>query len=287
MLPAQLEREIFEIAGLSRPTSIATLMRVAWRVNECSRAIRERVRAGLPASFSPSKRNQTTRRVVDFLVISRQTATNLGSRWRNDSGLFKQLRRLKYLSLVEVPKAEAVSAAQIHCMLKGRAPAVSGRFPVRRVQPVWSFAGNHIPRVPQPHKTETHHFFFRNSVYRLFIDDVFGSTNYADMAAILSACCRVTDLFVNVTFSPLIPVMDSMRFLTRLAVDLDQLFGTLSCDFTHSAFTHLTHLEVYGTRRMEEISNGLSLIPNLTHLAFDYLGLILKAAQILQTWPRL
>jgi hypothetical protein len=34
MLPAELEREIFEIAGLSRPTSIVTLMRVAWRVNE-------------------------------------------------------------------------------------------------------------------------------------------------------------------------------------------------------------------------------------------------------------
>jgi hypothetical protein len=128
--------------------------------------------------------------------------------------------------------------------------------------------------------------FFRNSVHRLFIDDVFGSTNYADMAAILSACCRVTDLFVNISFSPFIPVMDNMGFLTRLAVDLDQLFGTLSYNFTHSAFTNLTHLEVSGARRMEEIL-GLSLIPNLTHLAFDYLGLIIRAAQVLQTCPRL
>ncbi|KAJ6497921.1 hypothetical protein DFH09DRAFT_336664 [Mycena vulgaris] len=129
--------------------------------------------------------------------------------------------------------------------------------------------------------------FFRNSVHRLFLNDFFGSTNDYDMTAILSACCGVTDLCVTIAFPPLNPVINCMNSLTRLAVELDDLFGAFPCDFTHSVFAHITHLEVYGAKRMDEISNGLALIPHLTHLAFTFLDLILKADQILQSCPRL
>jgi hypothetical protein len=106
------------------------------------------------------------------------------------------------------------------------------------------------------------------------------------MTAFLSACCGVTDLCVTIAFPPLNPDVNCMNSLTRLAVELDDLFGAFPCDFTQGVFAHITHLEVYGAKRMDEISNGLALIPHLTP-RICLLDPILKADQIIQSCLRL
>ncbi|KAF8185929.1 hypothetical protein K438DRAFT_1836517 [Mycena galopus ATCC 62051] len=58
--------------------------------------------------------------------------------------------------------------------------------------------------------------------------------------------------------------------LRRLSTELKLLFYPIGVAFTHSLFSHITHLELLDPIEGEkwEQWQGLALIPNLTHLAF-------------------
>ncbi|KAJ7662200.1 hypothetical protein DFH06DRAFT_1191770 [Mycena polygramma] len=94
-----------------------------------------------------------------------------------------------------------------------------------------------------------------------------------DFELVLASCTAVEDLAVMgfPEGADLLPFISAMP-LRRLTTSLSSLFFTAGIDFTHSLFTHITHLE-----SMEDLSSsrweewqGLALIPNLTHLAFVF-----------------
>jgi hypothetical protein len=129
--------------------------------------------------------------------------------------------------------------------------------------------------------------FFETSVRHLLIDDMTEeSFDPAALNTIASACCGVTDLFVNISVSPLMPFFHRMNSLRRLGISLEGLFGGVKCDFTHSAFTNITHLEIFDQKTID-ISLSLSPLLNLTHLAFNFRGFLHTAARVLQTYPKL
>jgi hypothetical protein len=86
---------------------------------------------------------------------------------------------------------------------------------------------------------------------------------------------------------PMVPVfLTGMSSLTRLGISLRRLFGDLPIDFTHMLYTNITHLEIFD-HEAAQIPEGLSLIPNLTHCAFNYKACLDPTQHILQTCPKL
>jgi hypothetical protein len=109
--------------------------------------------------------------------------------------------------------------------------------------------------------------FFETSVHHLLIDDMTeDSFDPAPLRTIGSACCGVTDLFLNLSISPLMPFVHGMNSLRRLGISLETLFGGVTFDFTQSAFTNITHLEIFDQKNID-ISLSLAPLRNLTHLS--------------------
>jgi hypothetical protein len=77
-----------------------------------------------------------------------------------------------------------------------------------------------------------------------------------------------------------------MSSLTRLGISLAGLFGDLPVDYTHILFANITHLEIFD-QAAGQIAEGLALIRNLTHCAFNCDLLLKRAPHILQTCPKL
>jgi hypothetical protein len=128
--------------------------------------------------------------------------------------------------------------------------------------------------------------FYNTSVHHLLIDDMFSLLEPASLSTVAFTCCGVKDLFVNVPLSPLLPFFNHLTSLRRLGVSLKRLFGGLAIDFTHHLFANITHLDVFD-RETAQIPEGLSLIPNLTHCAFNQAVFLDKTPHILQTCPKL
>ncbi|KAJ6562457.1 hypothetical protein B0H19DRAFT_1144600 [Mycena capillaripes] len=107
-------------------------------------------------------------------------------------------------------------------------------------------------------------------VKHLFIPSDLGKFPALDLELVLASCSAVEDL-VLMDFpvaSDLLPFVAAMP-LRRLTTTLADLFFTAGIDFTHSLFTHITHLELgeHINSQWDEWK-GLALIPHLTHLAF-------------------
>ncbi|KAJ6603327.1 hypothetical protein DFH09DRAFT_393112 [Mycena vulgaris] len=129
--------------------------------------------------------------------------------------------------------------------------------------------------------------FFADSVHHLFIDNLTstqsGSLTADSMATIAAAFYGVTDLFANVSIKGLLPIIGGMTSLNRLGARMDGLFDGLPVDFGHGLFQNLTHLEVFDEGMATQVGDGLPLIPNLTHFAFDSEELLVICARVLQT----
>ncbi|KAF8185824.1 hypothetical protein K438DRAFT_1936900 [Mycena galopus ATCC 62051] len=87
---------------------------------------------------------------------------------------------------------------------------------------------------------------------------------------ILASCSAVQNLALYAR-NPGLPALLSAMPLRRLYTTLESLFRPTDVDFTHSLFSHITHLRV-----MDSIDpnswktwKGIALIPNLTHLALE------------------
>lgn len=127
--------------------------------------------------------------------------------------------------------------------------------------------------------------FFGTSVHHLLIDDM-EDFDLATLHTIASACCSVTDLFLNVSISPLLPVIHRLNSLRRLGISLEGLFCRAMFDFGHRAFANITHLEIFDQKAID-LSDKLSPLLNLTHLAFGFNGSLRTAARVLQNYPKL
>ncbi|KAJ6572437.1 hypothetical protein DFH09DRAFT_1461921 [Mycena vulgaris] len=206
-LPAELEREIFEISALSRPSSIPNLMLIARHVKEWVEPLLYR---------------------IIFLSA------------RND--------------------------------LDGCPP-----FSVDRL----------VDQIEQKPAA-----FFEKAVHHLFLDNLNVTSEHtlpeSALATILSACCGVTDIFMNVSTAPTLPLLGRITSLRRLGASMNKLFYGIPVDFTHGLFRHLTHLEVFDSVGDSEVLwDGLSLIPNLTHFGFHSESLLAISGRVMQTCPKL
>jgi hypothetical protein len=135
--------------------------------------------------------------------------------------------------------------------------------------------------------TEKRASFFKTSVRHLIIDDMDNTVEPTSLSKIASACSGVKDIFLNISLSPMLPLLTSLSSLTRLGASLHPFFGSLPIDFTHPLFAHITHLEIFDYSETAQIAEGLSVIPNLTHCAFDDEVFLDKTQHILQTCSKL
>ncbi|KAJ7927160.1 hypothetical protein B0H13DRAFT_1705188 [Mycena leptocephala] len=110
--------------------------------------------------------------------------------------------------------------------------------------------------------------FIHRSVKHLFVAP--GAAD-AEMVEILQACTGVTNLYAPFSATPDLP-LDALRCVQRLAIDLAALQQTLPVDLTASLFRTVTHLELLCMSSVHK-TNGvfarLSLLPHLTHVAFN------------------
>ncbi|KAJ7890761.1 hypothetical protein B0H13DRAFT_1719908 [Mycena leptocephala] len=111
--------------------------------------------------------------------------------------------------------------------------------------------------------------FFADTVRHLLM------TDYTPLSAvILSVCSGVEDLWIGGTDFSEEMLQTIFRLpLKRLCCDITDLFGMENAlDFTHPCFSNLTHLELMPFRRPipPEVVPSLSLVPHLSHLAFDH-----------------
>ncbi|KAJ7112028.1 hypothetical protein C8R43DRAFT_1113438 [Mycena crocata] len=90
-----------------------------------------------------------------------------------------------------------------------------------------------------------------------------------DVTWLLTTCTRIGNLFVmGFQIDKHLPVISALP-LERLDCDLRGLFSGISgIEFTHTLFSHLTHLRYFGRVGTPDTWSGLALIPCLTHLAF-------------------
>ncbi|KAJ6482294.1 hypothetical protein C8R47DRAFT_1073586 [Mycena vitilis] len=117
--------------------------------------------------------------------------------------------------------------------------------------------------------------FLREKVRNLMLPS-FAPGDINTVAAILSACSGVENLYVNVasavSMPTLLPMLSQIP-LTRLCCNVQFLFGSHSqIDFTHQLFARMTHLEVFDKPRTRvdylKSWGDLALVPNLTHVSF-------------------
>ncbi|KAJ7109570.1 hypothetical protein C8R43DRAFT_1043136 [Mycena crocata] len=108
--------------------------------------------------------------------------------------------------------------------------------------------------------------FLRHSVRNLFI--------YHDVPEehsewLLHACSGIEDLYIWSADHIHPSTLADLR-LKRIHCVINYLFGHgVQIDFTHSFFSHLTHIDVFDSISDIDMWTQLSLIPHLTHLAFN------------------
>ncbi|KAJ7151894.1 hypothetical protein C8R43DRAFT_1004624 [Mycena crocata] len=123
--------------------------------------------------------------------------------------------------------------------------------------------------------------FFQFSVRNLLLE----LGTQIDYKLLLSMCTGLQNLWILAEMEELIPTLTSLS-LKRLHADVSLLLSSLSP--THPFFSGLTHLELLGPadppspENMDFLSN-LSLIPQLSHLAFNDADFIPICPQLLQS----
>ncbi|KAJ7488928.1 hypothetical protein FB451DRAFT_1223300 [Mycena latifolia] len=130
--------------------------------------------------------------------------------------------------------------------------------------------------------------FFRNRVRHLFIEY---SVPHDELPLILSACTGIRSLALLNRPGP--SILPSLAVIQprRLAINLFDLFkGLGSTDISHSAFTFVTHLELFDSIPLFSVFQcpwaSFVQLPALTHLALNCLNQ-LSAMEILSSCPRI
>ncbi|KAJ6574530.1 hypothetical protein B0H19DRAFT_1124735 [Mycena capillaripes] len=119
--------------------------------------------------------------------------------------------------------------------------------------------------------------FFRDSTRHLLVHQI--PEDDTEGQFILSACSGVEDLWIFEIHPHLLPLISELP-LKRLYCGLYDLLKSNQITFTHRLFSRITHLEVIDSQQELDLDLwlGLSLIPNLTHLAFNGL-------EFISLWP--
>ncbi|KAJ7708556.1 hypothetical protein B0H14DRAFT_3023910, partial [Mycena olivaceomarginata] len=109
-----------------------------------------------------------------------------------------------------------------------------------------------------------------------------------DLNLILASCSAVQNLVLFPNQSDLLPFLSTMP-LRRLSTALTEVFPATGIGFMHLLFSRLTHLELMDTltNTVWEEWKGLTLIPNLTHLAFLIRGSLAIFRGVLAACPAL
>ncbi|KAJ7744023.1 hypothetical protein DFH07DRAFT_1063448 [Mycena maculata] len=118
--------------------------------------------------------------------------------------------------------------------------------------------------------------FLKYAVKHLFLDvyrryDARQQTaSYLD--TVLKACTGITSLVASTGLIDNLSTLASLDSLRRLTIDLREVFETnpQNC-FAHSLFRNITHLEII--EFPNDQFTGITLIPHLTHFAFNDAGL--------------
>ncbi|KAJ7079463.1 hypothetical protein C8R44DRAFT_992609 [Mycena epipterygia] len=141
---------------------------------------------------------------------------------------------------------------------------------------------------------------FHKSVKHLFIDfPHYGSRH--DVIRLLTSCSGVTNLVLGKVWEreisgvgtismephPVLPLLADIQTLQMLSVHIGTLFGDLSPDFTHPMFRNITHLHILDSRSEMSRWSGLSLIPNLTHLAVTRSSVLRICTHLLRSCQKL
>ncbi|KAJ6505747.1 hypothetical protein C8R47DRAFT_1102329 [Mycena vitilis] len=118
-----------------------------------------------------------------------------------------------------------------------------------------------------------HPSFFSAAVEHIYLDDPAAtlSLQLSDVDTILSACSRLSNLFVAWREASLqfVPILNRLECLRRLTIDLESLFGSSPIDFTQPFLRNVTHLELMDSGELSGHATGLALLPHLTHIAFN------------------
>ncbi|KAJ6496265.1 hypothetical protein C8R45DRAFT_985425 [Mycena sanguinolenta] len=107
----------------------------------------------------------------------------------------------------------------------------------------------------------------------------------------LSACPHITHLFSSgsLIINSNLEAVTSLHRLRRLALD-STTFPQFS-DFAHPLFRNVTHLELLDVIRVPDIDDppyaSLALVPNLTHISFNYTPLFSEVYPLLEKMPHL
>ncbi|KAF7366318.1 Tyrosinase central domain-containing protein [Mycena sanguinolenta] len=109
-----------------------------------------------------------------------------------------------------------------------------------------------------------------------------------DLQPIFAKCSAIQNLFLIGRHSALLPFLSVMP-LRRLYTGLAYLFALAGIDFMHLLFSQITHLQLADRlpNAQWEEWQGLSTIPNLTHLAFQRLETLSIFQNILPACPGL
>ncbi|KAJ6589684.1 hypothetical protein B0H19DRAFT_1249211 [Mycena capillaripes] len=114
--------------------------------------------------------------------------------------------------------------------------------------------------------------FFESSVAYIFLDIELMAEPSARVI-ILAACPRVKNVFLLDTCDPqYLHALGRLQSLTHLTMEIKPLFTPDGIDFTAPLFRNLTHLEFPDDcdELPSDIGSGLALIPNLTHVSFNF-----------------
>ncbi|KAF7378199.1 hypothetical protein MSAN_00244500 [Mycena sanguinolenta] len=108
---------------------------------------------------------------------------------------------------------------------------------------------------------------FLRHARHLFIDDTF--VEDTALESWLLACPNITNLFGQLDCTPkLLPLLSSFTEIRYLTIDAGVLCGTT---VPHPLFLTVTHLELLDTDTgsVDRLWQNLTLIPHLTHIAFN------------------
>ncbi|KAF7369642.1 hypothetical protein MVEN_00295200 [Mycena venus] len=109
--------------------------------------------------------------------------------------------------------------------------------------------------------------FIGSSVLHIFLE-LEGVHPASVVDIILTACPCITNLFVLEEFTPqYLPTLNRLECLLRLTIDPLPLFPPSVVDFGAPLFRRLTHLELIDGSR--DLPSDITLMPNLTHIAFN------------------
>ncbi|KAJ7723571.1 hypothetical protein B0H16DRAFT_1737196 [Mycena metata] len=125
---------------------------------------------------------------------------------------------------------------------------------------------------------------FHDSVRNLYLYLPHSPTELRKMETILSHCTSLQNLSIMFKFTdPKCTKLIAAMPLRRLCGDYQPLLWDLPP--THHFFANITHLAlglVFNLTAADELCTRLALIPHLTHLSFDPLGIIPHCMRLLQ-----